>query len=103
MEGGQSLRVTLLPNPSHLEAVNPVAMGKARARQLSRRTGAYREPASNGVGSDSKVIENKYHKSKYCKYLILANILYTLQISYLSKYFTQRLDPHMKQNYMYYP
>ena len=27
--------MNLLPNPSHLEAVNPVAMGKARGRLLS--------------------------------------------------------------------
>jgi 2-oxoglutarate dehydrogenase E1 component len=27
------LHLTLMPNPSHLEAVNPVAMGKVRARQ----------------------------------------------------------------------
>merc|ERR1719278_719208 len=28
------VRVTLLPNPSHLEAVNPVAAGAARAKHL---------------------------------------------------------------------
>ena len=33
--------VTMLPNPSHLEAVNPVAMGKARARHMSANTGDY--------------------------------------------------------------
>ena len=31
----------MVPNPSHLEAVNPVAMGKVRARMLSKRTGPY--------------------------------------------------------------
>lgn len=30
---GQTVRLQLLPNPSHLEAVNPVAEGAARARQ----------------------------------------------------------------------
>ncbi|ORZ14017.1 dehydrogenase E1 and transketolase domain-containing protein 1 [Absidia repens] len=30
---GKSLHVSLLSNPSHLEAINPVAMGKARAKQ----------------------------------------------------------------------
>ena len=33
--------MSLLPNPSHLEAVNPVAMGKARGRDLSSKTGPY--------------------------------------------------------------
>lgn len=30
-----TVKVTMLPNPSHLEAVNPVAMGKARAKQTA--------------------------------------------------------------------
>jgi probable 2-oxoglutarate dehydrogenase E1 component DHKTD1 len=30
-----SLKVSLLPNPSHLEAVNAVALGKTRAKQYS--------------------------------------------------------------------
>jgi probable 2-oxoglutarate dehydrogenase E1 component DHKTD1 len=29
------LKVSLLPNPSHLEAVNPVALGKTRAKQYA--------------------------------------------------------------------
>jgi Dehydrogenase E1 component len=29
------VKVSLLPNPSHLEAVSPVALGKARAKQYS--------------------------------------------------------------------
>lgn len=41
MEGDNSLHVTMLPNPSHLEAVNPVACGKTRARQRSLREGYY--------------------------------------------------------------
>jgi probable 2-oxoglutarate dehydrogenase E1 component DHKTD1 len=32
--GTQSVRVSLLHNPSHLEAVNPVAMGKVRAKRV---------------------------------------------------------------------
>lgn len=33
---GKTVRVYLMPNPSHLEAVNPVVVGTARARQTSR-------------------------------------------------------------------
>lgn len=38
---GRMVHVTMLPNPSHLEAVNPVTMGKARARLLTRRDDPY--------------------------------------------------------------
>ncbi|XP_061630414.1 2-oxoadipate dehydrogenase complex component E1 isoform X1 [Phyllopteryx taeniolatus] len=38
---GLSLHVTVLPNPSHLEAINPVAQGKTRARQQLRKEGDY--------------------------------------------------------------
>ena len=31
---GRQIHLSLLPNPSHLEAVNPVAIGKARAKQF---------------------------------------------------------------------
>lgn len=33
--GANRLKVSLLPNPSHLEAVNPVALGKTRAKQYA--------------------------------------------------------------------
>jgi 2-oxoglutarate dehydrogenase E1 component len=34
---GESVRLTLSPNPSHLEFVNPVVLGRARAKQRLRR------------------------------------------------------------------
>ena len=40
---GKRVRVTLLPNPSHLEAVNPVVLGRARAAQTTRDTGTGRQ------------------------------------------------------------
>ena len=39
--GGLNVHVSMLPNPSHLEAINPVVLGKVRARQLSLRDGPY--------------------------------------------------------------
>lgn len=38
---GHPLHVTMLPNPSHLEAINPVAQGKTRARQQLQEEGDY--------------------------------------------------------------
>ena len=46
LRSGGSIRVTLAPNPSHLEFVNPVILGMARAQQLVDRNGsAERDPA----------------------------------------------------------
>lgn len=44
------LHVTMLPNPSHLEAVNPVAVGKTRGRQQSRQDGDYSPDSSARPG-----------------------------------------------------
>ncbi|CAJ0581966.1 unnamed protein product, partial [Mesorhabditis spiculigera] len=44
------VHVTMLPNPSHLEAVNPVAMGKARGRSRSLSLGEYSEERGARVG-----------------------------------------------------
>jgi len=66
VEGGK-LHVSILPNPSHLEAVNPVAMGKARARQLSQRGGPYSSgPHSTHFhNSDNKMeFKNKVHEEE---------------------------------------
>jgi len=44
-----STHVTMLPNPSHLEAVNPVAVGKARCVHLNKGKGDY---GSGAMGDD---------------------------------------------------
>ncbi|XP_036432329.1 LOW QUALITY PROTEIN: probable 2-oxoglutarate dehydrogenase E1 component DHKTD1, mitochondrial [Colossoma macropomum] len=38
---GHPIHVTMLPNPSHLEAINPVTQGKARGRQQVKQEGDY--------------------------------------------------------------
>ncbi|KAM6154805.1 2-oxoadipate dehydrogenase complex component E1 [Erethizon dorsatum] len=53
------LHVTMLPNPSHLEAVNPVAVGKTRGRQQSRQDGDYAADGSARPGD--KVICLQVH------------------------------------------
>ena len=67
---GNSIHVTMLPNPSHLEAINPVAMGKARARMLSQQTGPY----SEGQNEQSKV----------CRIIVRHKIIPTICEEYLS-------------------
>lgn len=42
----KSLHVTVLRNPSHLEAVNPVSMGKTRGMMQANKDGAYSEDAN---------------------------------------------------------
>ncbi|CAJ0937685.1 unnamed protein product, partial [Mesorhabditis belari] len=46
------VHITMLPNPSHLEAVNPVAMGKARGRSRSLKTGDYSDDRAARVGDE---------------------------------------------------
>jgi 2-oxoglutarate dehydrogenase E1 component len=43
--GGQTIHLSLAANPSHLEAVNPVVLGKVRAKQQRRGDGARRRVA----------------------------------------------------------
>ncbi|XP_015246514.1 PREDICTED: probable 2-oxoglutarate dehydrogenase E1 component DHKTD1, mitochondrial isoform X1 [Cyprinodon variegatus] len=51
---GHPLHVTMLPNPSHLEAINPVAQGKTRARQQLRKEGDY-SPEENAYPGDQVI------------------------------------------------
>ncbi|XP_028168209.1 probable 2-oxoglutarate dehydrogenase E1 component DHKTD1 homolog, mitochondrial [Ostrinia furnacalis] len=56
---GKSVRFCLLNNPSHLEAANPVSMGKARSRQLLLKEGDYSPDGSTVMGD--KVINVQIH------------------------------------------
>lgn len=40
----------MLHNPSHLEAVNPVSMGKTRSKQQTLRDGAFNNDAETQFG-----------------------------------------------------
>ncbi|XP_018602829.2 2-oxoadipate dehydrogenase complex component E1 [Scleropages formosus] len=47
---GHPLRVSMLPNPSHLEAINPVTQGKTRGRQQLKQDGDYSSESSAQPG-----------------------------------------------------
>uniref|UniRef100_A0A182V1H7 Transketolase-like pyrimidine-binding domain-containing protein n=1 Tax=Anopheles merus TaxID=30066 RepID=A0A182V1H7_ANOME len=56
--GGKTFHLNMLHNPSHLEAVNPVSMGKARAKQLALADGPY---GASGPDQRSKVLNVQVH------------------------------------------
>ncbi|XP_045391892.1 probable 2-oxoglutarate dehydrogenase E1 component DHKTD1, mitochondrial isoform X2 [Lemur catta] len=59
------LHVTMLPNPSHLEAVNPVAVGKTRGRQQSRQDGDY-SPDSLARPGDKVICLQVHGDASFC-------------------------------------
>lgn len=62
VRGGGSVHVSMLPNPSHLEAVNPVTLGKVRARQLSLGDGPYSSaPQPPTISPRTKVLSLQIH------------------------------------------
>ena len=62
VDDGSTVYVSMIPNPSHLEAVNPVALGKTRARQLSLKDAAYsRGPDPEDLTPSSRVLSLQVH------------------------------------------
>ncbi|KAL1784790.1 putative 2-oxoglutarate dehydrogenase E1 component DHKTD1, mitochondrial [Sigmodon hispidus] len=59
------LHVTMLPNPSHLEAVNPVAVGKTRGRQQTRGDGDY-SPHSSAQPGDRVICLQVHGDASFC-------------------------------------
>ncbi|XP_045535331.1 probable 2-oxoglutarate dehydrogenase E1 component DHKTD1 homolog, mitochondrial [Papilio machaon] len=55
----KTVRFSLLNNPSHLEAANPVSMGKTRSKQLKLKEGDYSEDGSSRMGD--KVLNVQIH------------------------------------------
>ncbi|CAH2261934.1 jg6996 [Pararge aegeria aegeria] len=56
---GHTVRFSLINNPSHLEAANPVSMGKTRSKQLKIMEGDYSESESSRFGD--KVLNVQIH------------------------------------------
>ncbi|CAH0723581.1 unnamed protein product, partial [Brenthis ino] len=56
---GHTVQFSLINNPSHLEAANPVSMGKTRSKQLSLKEGDYSSDGSSKFGD--KVLNVQIH------------------------------------------
>ncbi|XP_053694938.1 probable 2-oxoglutarate dehydrogenase E1 component DHKTD1 homolog, mitochondrial [Sabethes cyaneus] len=54
----KTIHLNMLHNPSHLEAVNPVCMGKTRAKQLSQLDGPY---SGSDEPENSKILNVQLH------------------------------------------
>lgn len=70
------LHVTMLPNPSHLDAVDPVTTGKARGRQLTLKDGCYSDLPDRQMGDKvsakySKQSNKLFHLQALLKILFL--------------------------------
>lgn len=57
---GKPLRVSMLHNPSHLEAANPASMGKARSKQQQLGEGAF-SPVADAVPFARRVLNVQLH------------------------------------------
>lgn len=58
-DNNRDIHISLLPNPSHLETVNPMCVGKARARLHHRKCHDY--SASASADGNSPVLPIQIH------------------------------------------
>lgn len=75
---GKKVHVSLLSNPSHLEAINPVAMGKARAKQTELMASS-----EDTCNLGDRVMCVQIHGDAVSAFIIVAN--------HVLIYFTRRL------------
>jgi probable 2-oxoglutarate dehydrogenase E1 component DHKTD1 len=54
---GKTIHVSLLPNPAHLEAVNPVSMGKTRSQLQAMQDGAFSSDSNKPFGTSALNIQ----------------------------------------------
>eukprot|EP01135_Chromosphaera_perkinsii_P001331 Nk52_evm58s164 gene=Nk52_evmTU58s164 len=80
----KNVYVSMIPNPSHLEACNPVAVGKARAKQMLLMDHDYKDDLSCNIGD--KVMCLQFHGD--AAFSAQGIISETLQLSNLPHYST---------------
>jgi len=80
---GKNLHVSLIPNPSHLEANNPVAVGKTRACQLSLKDGHYNQTENAGRQGDKALCIQVHGDASFAGQGIISE---TFQLSHLPNY-----------------
>ena len=78
--GEKPLHVTLIPNPSHLEAQDPVACGKTRGKQLRAREGHYGNDPNSHCG-------DKVGQCNACDLKVMSQWL-----TYKSEWLTDKFD-----------
>ncbi|KAF2975968.1 hypothetical protein EK904_012696 [Melospiza melodia maxima] len=71
------VHVTLLPNPSHLEAINPVAVGKTRARQQALLDGDYSPDSSAQPGDKVICLQGSVVASDCCTFAVARKLAVT--------------------------
>ncbi|UJR09540.1 hypothetical protein I4U23_013777 [Adineta vaga] len=80
---GKTLHVSLIPNPSHLEANNPVAVGKTRACQLSLKDGHYADTENTKQHGDKALCIQVHGDASFAGQGIIPE---TFQLSHLPHY-----------------